>query len=200
MSLSTSDFILAYLASHHQATATEIAEVLNITRADIRYHLQTLLKAGQVEVSGMSGSTRPGRPSRVFRLPLSDHPKAVHALLAATLALVTTLPAQEQAFVLGKLAGDYFQLQDIANPSFAIRMANWMSRLNDMGYQANWEIRAGSSQVIFRSCPFQTLIGRFPLLCTIDRLGLELVSKGRVETVSLRSELSNLPCVFFVRQ
>jgi len=199
MSLSTPEFILAYLASHQQATAAEIADVLKITRADIRYHLQSLLKAGQVEVTGMSVSTHPGRPSRVFRLPPSDHPKAVHTLLAATLAHLTTLPEEEQKSVLETLASDYFQLQDISNPSFAIRMSHWISRLNDLGYQASWEIRAGSSQVIFRNCPFQTLIGRYPQLCTIDRLGLQQVSHARVETVSLRSEGSNLPCVFTVR-
>lgn len=198
MSLSTPEFIVHYLASHESATAGEIAAVLKITKADIRYHLADLLKKGMVLEAGRTKEGGRGRPARLFKLPASDHPCAVQSLLAAFLAQVDSLPIGGRDSVLTRLVSEAWKIKEFSSPSFAIQMAYLMTRLNTLGYKTGWDIRSGYSTITFHACPYRSLIEKFPFLCDLDRAGLEQVAHGKVEVIKTIADETSQSCIFRV--
>lgn len=196
MSVSTPDLILNYLEIRTQATAAEIAAELHLTHADIRYHLQAMLHSGAVEVIEICKTEPRGRPARVFRRPLKNHPSAIATLLSTVLNEINDLPAQYREQVMRRLAEQLLIGGKNSQPSFALRILSLIQELNKLGYQAKWEIHSGCSRVNLNICPYRKMVDTHPLLCELDRLALELTAKSTVRTISLIANGNCNSCVF----
>jgi len=185
MSVSTPEMILKYLETYNQATAAEVAAELHLTHADIRYHLQAMLHSGVVEVMGICKAEPRGRPARVFRRPLKNHPPALDVFLSTVLTEITGLPSQHREQVMSRLAEQIFMIRKNTLPSFALRILNLVQVMNKLGYQAKWEIHSGYSRISLNNCPYRKMVETHPILCELDRLALELTAKSNVRTITL---------------
>ena len=65
---STRQLLLEYLYTHRVATSTDLSYALQVTKANVRYHLSNLCKDGLVKVIGEHHQQGPGRPSQLFSL------------------------------------------------------------------------------------------------------------------------------------
>jgi predicted ArsR family transcriptional regulator len=196
MSASTPELVLNYLETHTQATAAEIAAELHLTHADIRYHLQALLHSDAVEVIEICKTEPRGRPARVFRRRLENHPIAIATFLSTVLTEINGLSDQRREQIMRRLAEQIFEIKNNTQPSFALRILSLIQVLNKLGYQAKWEIHSGCSRVNLKNCPYRKMVETHPILCELDRLALELTAKSNVRTITLITSGDCTSCVF----
>jgi predicted ArsR family transcriptional regulator len=163
--------ILSYLNSHPQGSVTELSIAMQVTPADVRYHLKLLTKSGLLERKPLSGVPRKGRPRFLYSLSGRSLPDNYQGLARAMLSM-TAFPGSP-GLEIDRLARELVDSTDLAN-SGAIKLADLVKRLNKLGYQAHWEAYVQGPRVIFRNCPYASLAADFPVLCQVDRRILEI--------------------------
>ena len=82
----TSSRIKQFLDNNDSATVEQLSRVLDLTKADIHYHISLLLKHGEIDTLQQSYQSGAGRPARQFRL-IKPAPESLSRLI---IALLTT--------------------------------------------------------------------------------------------------------------
>lgn len=165
-------------------TPVALAELLNLTSAAIRKHLDTLTDQGLVEFSerapygpgALSAIRGPGRPARVFsltpkgRATFGEHEQST-ALSAVKFlektagepAVVAFAEALAQAF-----ADNHPEIREFA--TLPERVEALVSALNVDGYASDITQGLGeSTQVCQHNCPVGDVAAEFPQLCEAER-------------------------------
>jgi predicted ArsR family transcriptional regulator len=166
------DLILELIQKNQTASAAELSVSLQVTRADIRYHLKQLLENHKIEPAATLKSSGKGRPTVIFRL--SSKAQLNNYLQIADLLLSTTSHAEEKNETAEILAAS--MAKAVPNTMQRTRQLNQLiSFLDDHGYRAGWEAFPDGPRILFRNCPYSGLIKNHPELCKMDQILLEKV-------------------------
>jgi predicted ArsR family transcriptional regulator len=166
--------ILAYLRLHPRATARQISLALQLTPADIRYHINNLLKEQRITIMPTTQiNPGRGRPARVYSLTQQSAPEPhIHLLLSALTVLFNTEPAA-RAGNIQRLSGQLIPRESPPPARFISKIKHLIEQLNRLQYHARWEARPAGPCIIFQNCPYRDYLRRFPDLCELDRQMLQ---------------------------
>lgn len=162
--------IIEYMQTNHFATASELSSVLNVTAANIRYHLGTLKKQGMIEGFGNLPVKGRGRPTQLYRLSkiVLDHNlvNLSDVLFKSVLENLSAIDIQPQMLQIAKkMLGEFGN-----HPNLIQRLNQSIKWLNERHYQARWEASPTGPRVVLGSCPYTTIIDTNPEICTLDRV------------------------------
>ena len=192
----TRERIFTYLQNHPPSSAGDISRYLEMTSANIRYHLDILIDRGLVCVAGERPAGGVGRPILLYSLTSNSLGDNLKPLLRALLSEMNESENQEQVInkitdnlIKGKLEGRRNRVQ---------RFNEGIEFLNTMHYHASWEARPQGPQVELRHCPYQDLAKTQPALCLLDEKLLQRIFGAELTLVQKREFGKNpySPCVF----
>jgi len=188
--------ILTYLQTHPGATAVEISRYLDLTPANIRYHLGLLVRSGWVQISGKRGPGGAGRPIKLYNLTSRSLGSNIEYLLTV---ILETLGSDKSA------DGILRSIAEILAGKAGQKMGNRIQKfnqaleyLNQLDYHANWEAHPEGPQVILRHCPYREMAKDQDRLCQIDSYLLSILFDTNLELTRKRSFGTNpfSPCIF----
>lgn len=193
--------ILQYLEKNRQATTTELSQVLDLTQANIRHHLNVLEEDGKVEAVGEIPAGGRGRPTVIYMTSRGEQSHALDLLTSLLLLMGQehTNPQQQQAF-LSRLAKSFASNEPQAG-SMTLRLSNATQYLNEFHYKAHWEAHASAPHILFGQCPFSQIITQHPELCQMDKYLLEHLTGEEVEQLEkqTRAPLGPDYCKFVLK-
>jgi predicted ArsR family transcriptional regulator len=191
---STRSRIIHFLKSNSAASAGDLARTLDMTTANIRYHLEILLEEGHLQITGQRQAGGAGRPIYLYTLSSAFLGENLTALSGALLAALAEGDQPIYRVAAEKLANSGIpeQTNRISRYNLAVE------RLNTMNYHASWQARPDGPQVELRHCPYRDLALTHPQICLIDQ---ELVSRLfdiPMEMIQKRDFGQNpySPCIF----
>jgi len=170
---STRQRVLEILGAQRGATAREISRLLQITPADARHHLATLLQEGAIIPIGNPTGQGRGRPAQRYCLAsLARHSN--YELLAPALLVeaLERIPGSDQESFLRsamrRLAGERKP-----SGSLTARLVGTIQRLNELGYPARWEAHLAGPHLILERQPFEELLAKHAAAAELDIYLLE---------------------------
>lgn len=193
---STREKILKYLQDHPPASAGEISRYLEMTAANIRYHLDQMQKEGLVDRTGTRPAGGVGRPILLYSRTSSSLGENLITLLEAFLSEFNDPQQMEekirpivQNLINGKVKGSLNRVQ---------RFNDGIELLNTMHYHASWEARPQGPRVELRHCPYRGLAQSHPVLCQVDEILLQELFGTELVLSQKRDFGKNpfSPCVF----
>jgi len=188
--------ILTYLNTHPGATALEISRYLDLTPANIRYHLGLLVTSGLIQISGKRGPGGAGRPTKLYNLTSRSLGSNIESLLAVILeTLGSDISADETLRSIAEIMAEKAGLK----PGYRIQKYNQaLEYLNQLDYHANWEAHPQGPQVILRHCPYRDIAKDQDQICQIDSYLLSILFDTNLELTRKRSFGTNpfSPCIF----
>ncbi len=160
--------IIDHLFHNPEASAGDLGRVLEMTPANIRYHLGILLENNQVQISGQRPAGGSGRPLYLYNLSsetLGDN------LLTLLDVLFETLEEQKESekileSIATKLAKSF--LPD--NVNLITRYNAAVDHLNKLNYHASWDASPEGPRVALRHCPYRDLALSHPQICQVDQI------------------------------
>ena len=193
---STREQILAYLSDHPPSCAEEISRYLEMTPANIRYHLEILEDEGYVGVSGKRSPGGAGRPILLYSLTSYVLGDNLIPLLEGFLATLGELDSPDQ--VLYELVENLIQGKLEGKRNRVGRFNQGVELLNTMHYYASWEARPQGPRVELRHCPYQDLAQTYPILCQLDQLLVQRIFDTDLSLTQRRTFGINpfSPCIF----
>jgi len=205
MEPATRDRILEALRLSPNSTVEELSRLLNLTRADIRYHLNSLLSADLVVqmplVTHLAGNPR-GRPAKTYQLSAAARADSLAHLAHILLTMIQD--ADSEVIGLEDLADHLFPAAGLRGfeSHLSQRLNEVIRTINRHPYQARWEAHAAGPLVSFHNCPFAAIIRQHPELCQVDRLSLEKLtgmSARQTQKIDLDGPASSV-CIFKLTQ
>ena len=198
--------ILDLLAAREIATATEISQIIHITHANARHHLNNLESEGLIQVTGyrIPQASR-GRPARQYQLTTSVNDHNLNQLADVLLnKLKTLIPNTDWLDLIGSLAEKLISNENSLDPngSLSHKLNTSVSYLNTQHYRARWEAHTEAPRLILGHCPYKQIINHHPELCQLDAsiienfLGLPVEQVGKLEHTTQGLEI----CVFLVKK
>ncbi len=194
----TREQILEYLGTHPLATATELATALGVTPANIRHHLGLLQAQGLIEQAKTQRTAQRGRPAHLYRLARQAHQVYLEPLTRALLDVLRTWAPSDgdgrlppEVVLCEALCGAYTVEEGLPLRARLSKAIRW---LQERHFDPHWEAHRFGPRVIFRRCPYASLVEDYPELCRLDELMLEYVLAARVQRLSERG----VPCEFAV--
>lgn len=195
MATSTQTEILEVIIQKPGINASGICKTIQLSRADVYYHLDVLIKTGQIEqVSFSRKNNQVGRPSRGFVFKNPSIYDNFRFLLEIILTAHPELLSENQIHKLAEqfthdfiYGGNNRQLLDQA-----------VNFLNKMNYQSSWEASKTGPRMIFKNCPYSGLVQSHPNLCILDNLILENLLKKDVFSSDTRfqNKQGKTSCIF----
>lgn len=165
--------IIEYLQYHHEATASTLSRALGVTIPNIHYHLKKLLKESIVIVSKSIGTPQRGRPELYYHLSQTAIGNNYEKLSATLLALVANISSDKKRDLVLQQLAEYFA-GSISPPENIIeRLSTAVKFLQQCGYQPSWEAHKNGPHLFLGSCPYASLVNKYPLLCNLDQYILE---------------------------
>lgn len=192
----TRERILQYLQGHPPSSAREISRYLEMTPANIRYHLERLIDDGLVFIAGKRPSGGVGRSILLYTLTSVSLGDNLIPLLQAFLSTLDESENQEQLLelIIGKMTGRIIE----GRRNRVQRFNQGVDLLNAMNYHASWEARPQGPQVELRNCPYHNLARTHPILCQLDEKLLQEIYGTRMNLIQKKDfEKDPLsPCIF----
>jgi predicted ArsR family transcriptional regulator len=178
----TRDRVLTAVLEHGPISAAQLGQLLGLTPAAVRRHLDTLSKHGVIEVklisNSRSGAGRPARRyvvSRQGQTEIGDDyleiAKLALAEISRTRGEAGIIDFAEQRFA--KMEAKYQPIVDAAGPDVAARSKALASALNaDRFVSTSNSMNPGSAlsaeQLCQGHCPIQELATSFPEFCDAE--------------------------------
>ncbi len=188
----TREQILEYLGAHSIATATELAMALGVTPANIRHHLGLLQAQGVVERANTQQTAQRGRPAYLYRLTRQAHQAYLEPLTRALLDTLRAWARQQnngdshfspEALLCEALCASCTVEED---QPLRARLGKAIQWLQERHFDPHWEAHRFGPRVIFRRCPYASLVQDYPELCRLDELMLERLLAARVHRLGER--------------
>jgi predicted ArsR family transcriptional regulator len=201
--------ILYYIRSHRAVTVAELSQAFQMTPANARHHLATLLEQGLLQVVADRPTTGRGRPAKTFAISertLGDNFDLLAGILLDQLASQTDLKQFDS--MLGRLADQLASqmTSDMKFPGTTASTGENLTRrlyrtteiMNHHHYQARWEARPDAPRLVLGHCPFSTILKEHPELCRLDAYLIENFTFTTVEqTAKLAQDPAGLRfCLF----
>jgi len=158
---------MAYLSHNPGSSAADLARALEMTPANIRYHLKLLLEEGMIQDSGTRPAGGSGRPQSLYNRSSIKLGESFQPLLAAVLEVIIDQGNEED--LLQKIGSGMVNIKGGGMLSQIMRYNQAVEYLNNLKYHASWEARPGGPRVELRHCPYKDLALSHPQLCTIDQ-------------------------------
>ena len=155
--------IKSYLEAHASATVSQLSRDLNLTKADIHYHIRILLKNGEIAVLPDSYQAGAGRPARQF-VRLKSAPEALTCFLIEQLINLHLQSKDQQssretmAEYLSKCLLEQCQRFEVQHASPAIRLAKMVKNLSTYGIHLRWLAGKDGPMVSLEKEELSTLI------------------------------------------
>jgi predicted ArsR family transcriptional regulator len=184
--------ILDYLLRHPGSTAADLSRFLEMTPANIRYHLQLLVGESLVQISGKRKVEGAGRPLLIYNLTSQNLGESLLPLLRA---MLETTDGAENLHQVGLRLGSGYS-DPGGSPIMRYNAA--VAYLNSLNYHASWQADAAGPQVTLRHCPYRDLALTNPLICQVDRELLNHLFNMPLELTRRRDFGNNpySPCIF----
>jgi len=194
MSQSSIDEIIQFLSNHSPATVLELSTNLNLSKADIRYHLKKLNKLKVIiKILPNEKVLVRGRPAtrysiRPIALP-NNYAELVNILLS---------PVEKQEDFFLYLSKSLFSRFNINHDMSLIqRLNDLIKELNLRNYDARWETRKKGPIIIIDNCPYRALLHEFPGFCLMDQRIISQILSKEVDHIQSFQESSN--CRFQIK-
>ena len=197
----TRERILLFFQENKTVTVPAISHAWGLTRADVRYHLNLLVKDGLVEVVTFvtPKATQRGRPVLHYRLANhlaeNNFPPLCSALLDLYLA---ALPGEKRETALEVLVRSMITEQPPVSISPIQRLNLAVAYLNRYSYKARWEASPTGPRLLLRNCPYAAILNKHPELCEFDRILIDRLSHLSVKQTARMDLVSSYPpaCIF----
>jgi predicted ArsR family transcriptional regulator len=192
---STRAQILQYLGDHPRSSAVQIARFLDLTPANIRYHLGILLESGQVQVSGKRSTGGAGRPILLYNLTSTYLGDNLAGLLVAILSWMES--SQETDRIVEEISTRLLGEFKLTGNSIQ-RYNSGVYFLNQHRYHASWEAGSEGPQISLRHCPYRDLARIHPQLCRLDEKLISALLGSDMCLTQKRTFGNNpfSPCIF----
>ncbi|MAT44396.1 MAG: hypothetical protein CL609_18845 [Anaerolineaceae bacterium] len=190
----TSSEILSLLSKSHPLTIAEISQQLNLTKADIRYHVSRLIKEGQIKSTSTSNSSsKRGRPAKVFTVSDEVYPDNLKELIQVWFSLTGVNPETlKKAATL--LAKNFVHNRE--SSSFFLKMNKIITELNQRQYDARWEIKPSGPVIYFYNCPYKNIVGQNFELCQMDQFLLSELTGTEIRKQQTIAQNNTNRCMF----
>ncbi len=161
--MNTSDRITSYLSSHKTATVGELSQSLDLTKADIHYHVRKLLSGSLIKarIDGLSKGA--GRPARKFELV--EVPPLTMTRLLVSLLLDETVKMSKHGYQSESLPDRVAQRILFCCPSTqvlsyspAVKLNRISNELNSLGFELRWQAGKKGPELIFDREPLSLLV------------------------------------------
>ena len=179
----TEQEIINLLAKRNPLSISEIATELNLTKADIRYHIKNLLlKNKLIKVSPRKGI--PGRPAIRYSISNDVYNNNLEFLANSLLSL-----SSDKTELVERLADCFLSEETTEKYQPILSKLNFlMSKLSNMNYSSRWETQFQGPIIYFANCPYRQLLKNHPELCEMDR---EIISKFLKHDVVTLNTIAN---------
>ncbi len=188
--------ILRYLEKFPGSSAREISRYLDMTAANIRYHLEFLVDSEKVQISGERPTGGAGRPILLYTLTPATIGLNLVPLIEAALESINENISGDiiKQKIAENLTKGYINLE--INPVSRFNQA--LNYLNTLNYHASWEAHPEGPQIELRHCPYGNLAQTHHGLCLIDIDLITLLFDTPFELTKKRSFGPNpfSPCIF----
>jgi len=193
---STRQQILDYLSNHPGASAADLGRFLEMTAANIRYHLHILVEEGLIQVSGFRPAGGAGRPISLYDLTSRSLGTNLAPLLKAILESISKKKSADSDFLV--IADSLAAEANLDQGNRILRFNQALEYLNRLNYHASWEAHPDGPQVFLRHCPYQDLAKDQDHLCLIDNYLISILFDTPLELSQKRSFSKNpfSPCIF----
>ena len=151
--MNTSADILNFLLKKGASSVLEISKGLNLTKADIRYHLSNLVDSNEVsELTSARNSTTRGRPASKFIVKSTPSAKNLAYLLNLIIEQeIFLFPPHEIAqSIFTKVIKEDNQL----HPTYS-KMNDSIDLLKNLGISASWSAGKNGPQISITSNPYK---------------------------------------------
>ena len=188
MTKQTRQQIVGFLTKHTSSSAEEISKALSMTKENIQYHLKRLIVEGLIETdnSKIHEQIIRGRPTLYYQLASLSYPSNVlhlaHCLLEQY--LIKKTPDHNSQLRMSELARLMFKPVETSNLSQTLNLT--IKELNEHHYHASWEAHLRGPRVIFRNCPYATLLKDHTELCEMDKFILETMIGKPISQIASR--------------
>lgn len=179
MNKSTEDELLATLAQLGSMSVLELSISLNLTKADVRYHIKKLLTIGRIQKIQPQSGMR-GRPAVRYKIADSYFS---HNLVTLMNAIFSVIPMDDATIL--NIAKYYSSLMSPEFPQSLIGKFNTLIiGLNKQNYSARWETQFKGPVVFFSNCPYRQIVQNHPILCDLDRRIIEIYLDKKVSMIN----------------
>jgi predicted ArsR family transcriptional regulator len=192
------DQILEYLHKNHTASAAELSRVLQLTRADVRYHLNQLQDSKEIEKATLRRTAHRGRPTQSFRIASAARQENFSKLADGILSVLNISATGSE--IIAKLA-DYFATQIPIHKLPAQQLNQLIVFLTERGHAARWEAYTNGPRILFRNCPYAQILPQHPELCTLDtRIISTYLGQPFEQTARIDTDYAKIPaCIFTLK-
>lgn len=193
----TRQLILGYLQTNPGTAAADLSRALDLTAANIRYHLEILLNQGFIQISGQRPAGGAGRPIQLYDLSARSLGDSLLPLVEALLAVLEDQPQLLESIAI-KISEKLLNKEK--NP--INRYNQSIEFLNGLNYHASWGAHPDGPGVEFRHCPYRNLALTNPDICLIDQKLVSILFDLPLTLTQKREFGKNpySPCLFEVTQ
>lgn len=172
----TRSHILSFLKTQGASSVDQIVAHLRetrgpITHVTIRHHLARLLSEGLVTSTPLARST-PGRPQLIYRLtPQGESlfPNNFRLIAEGLIEQVKqTLPEKQANVIFEGLGVRLAQAAVVTSTTMPERLEQVVAYLNQLGYDASWELSSEGYLLHTYSCPYHRTDRDGSTLCRMD--------------------------------
>lgn len=191
MNKSTEEEILEALSQHDSMSVLELSISLNLTKADIRYHIKKLLTSGSIVIIPPEAGLR-GRPAIRYKISYSFYS---HNLETLTNALLSIIPINDDNIL--KIA-KYFSslISSVHSQTLITKFNTLIIGLNKQNYNARWETQYKGPVIYFSNCPYRQVVQNHPIMCELDRRILEVFLDKKVSVTQSNALNGTRNCKF----
>ena len=192
----TRNQILEYLNTHPRSSASEIGRFLQLTAANIRYHLAILEENGLVQLSDQRPAGGSGRPILLYNLTSQNLGENFQPILGALLEAVREI--DEYDLILDKITTLLLKNFQPEPGNLISSFNQAVAFLNEHHYRASWKATPEGPQIELRHCPYHEAAQTHPQLCQIDERLVSRIFDTELVLTQRREFGMNpfSPCVF----
>jgi predicted ArsR family transcriptional regulator len=192
--------ILNYLQHNPGKSAAELGRVLEMTPANMRYHLDILLDQGEVQISGQRPAGGAGRPIHLYNLSSQTLGDSLPALLQAVFASLEKHPDPDPLL---EMIASSLADKHLPGKNNRVTLYNLaVEYLKSFNYHASWGAHPEGPRVELRHCPYGDLARTNPKICQVDQILLSKLFQIPLILTQKRVFGNNpfSPCVFQTSQ
>lgn len=176
--MNTISRILEYLESRSPSTVDQISRDLGLTKADIRHHLNALIREKKVEPAAGSYQNGPGRPAAMFSIKIGPNVALMQSILTSFTAGLAQmhLSAREKKRLAAQIAANLIAQVDTAGPP-SVRISAMIQYLQPLGFVIHWEATSKGPLIVIKKEPVSAILPDGELAHLVLASLLDLINK-----------------------
>jgi predicted ArsR family transcriptional regulator len=193
MEQTTESELLNLISTRHSMSILEISTIMNLTKADIRYHVKKLVKKNHL-IELLPNEGLPGRPAKRYKINPNYFNHNLENLISG---LISFFPNKRD--LVEKLSNYFFISFVKSNSQQPIlqKLNSLVSNFSKMNYASRWETQFQGPTIFFSNCPYRNIIELHPELCQMDKLIISKFLNFEVKQINTIADGSSY-CKFLV--